>query len=222
MILMLAGLGEDLTIYPYAIRRIIVGTTMLNLPKPKRLSLMAARAHIAKHSGKPTLHQEVAWALHSALCEGVLIAEGEYVLGALSRSNTNKTVVKEIPTEIWKQFSDSGFLMLQDRISDNRPDAPPHFPFYRNTTIATADIEGWLNINTVVKSNSLKEEARIAYIKRINALIEKNTSSSRTEDRNWATELGYKQLWIDEFRNDENIVPLSWKAQGRRPAVTKN
>jgi hypothetical protein len=117
---------------------------MPKLPASSRLSLSVAISRVAQVTGSSLLQADVFEAIHSALGDGVLVAQGreEDRNGSVLCSNG------EIPKIVWASMSALDFrhCYANQRISyqpdfDARPSATR---FFSAVTLSTADLDVWL------------------------------------------------------------------------------
>lgn len=200
---------------------------MLELPKPKRLSLAAARSYIGEHVGKSGQSREVGETLHRALCENSLSAEGQFQ----SSPNSKNISTKTIPHDIWNTRSYSDFLSSNECIQvDTKGKYRKYSPRYHNPTIATADIDAWLAKSTGEKKGDNKQSNPITpnnwnktYITAVEAVIwiaykkqlnydQLLSGQYKQEDIFWGSPFFYMYLWCRKNRT-ETIVIRYWKAQ---------
>ncbi len=184
---------------------------MPKLPKSQRLSYSAALSYIAKCVGKPSLHNDVVNALHRALCEGDISAEGQYHLPMSSIGENRNQKTLTIAPEVWQQYDATKTAFLP-RIHENK--YQNNSPFYDPVTIATADVDAWLNIgqNAQMKVSAVTDKI---YKERIKKALADDMKFSRDEDRTWGKTNGYSIESVDAARI--KFAPKEWQKQGRVP-----
>jgi hypothetical protein len=192
---------------------------MPELPKPKRVDIWNARYYIKEVCGLENVYN-VNPAFFDALCSDELHFEGELNIPASYTNKERNRKIERIPCEFWKDWGYDAFG-LGGVLSGSTVRLPNNYdhdaPYYRNLTIATADIDAWLSTsqNPQVRVIAVSEKT---YKERVEKALSINESYSRGEDREWAKARGFSVESVDEMRKLH--APPEWQEKGRRSNKT--
>ena len=132
-------------------------------------------------------------ALHRALCEGALIAEGQYDPATTVKEPATIASYKHIPFEIWQQYNITGFKKIAhglDLLKENLLNGYLS-PVYYNPIISTTAIDDWLAGPPENKTQSSAKSQ--TYITAVEAII-------WIAYKKWLT---YEQLFSEHFKQED-------------------